>query len=71
MLTEFQPLYLLNALVFSLLGIVIFMVAFTLLDKATPYALWKEIVEEQNTALAILVGSVSLGLCIIIAAAVH
>ena len=71
MLTEFQPVYVLNALVFSLLGIVIFLVAFSILDKVTPYSLWKEIVEEQNTALAILVGSVSLGICIIIAAAVH
>ena len=71
MLNEFQPVYVLNALVFSLLGIVTFLVAFSILDKATPYSLWKEIVEEQNTALAILVGAVSLGICIIIAAAVH
>ena len=71
MLTEFQPVYVLNALVFSLLGILIFTISFAILDKATPYALWKEIVEEQNTALAILVGAVSLGICIIIAAAVH
>jgi uncharacterized membrane protein YjfL (UPF0719 family) len=40
-------------------------------DKLTPYALWKEIVEEKNVALAIMVGAISLGMCIIIAAAVH
>jgi uncharacterized membrane protein YjfL (UPF0719 family) len=33
--------------------------------------LWKEIVEERNTALAILVGAMSIGMSIIIAAAVH
>jgi len=70
-MTEFQPVYVLNALVFSLLGIVIFLVMFLVLDKLTPYGLWKEIVEEQNTALAILLGAISLGVCLIIAAAVH
>jgi hypothetical protein len=33
--------------------------------------LWKEIVEEKNLALAVLVGAMSIGICIIIAAAVH
>ncbi|MBZ5521238.1 MAG: DUF350 domain-containing protein [Acidobacteriia bacterium] len=61
----------LNALVFALVGIVIFVLAFAIIDKATPYHLWKEIVQEHNTALAILVGAMSIGICIIIAAAVH
>jgi uncharacterized membrane protein YjfL (UPF0719 family) len=60
-----------NALVFALIGIIIFSVAFIVLDKLTPYHLWKEIVQEHNQALAILVGMLSIGLCIIIAAAVH
>jgi len=59
------------ALVFASAGIVIFVVAFVLIDKFTPYHLWKEIVQEHNTALAILVGAMSIGICIIIAAAVH
>jgi putative membrane protein len=71
MLHEFHPIYVLNALVFALLGIVLFVVAFRILDKLTPYSLWKEIIEEQNVALAVLVGAMSLGMCIIIAAAVH
>ncbi len=70
-MTEFHPGFLLNAAVFALLGIVIFVVAFAVLDKLTPYALWKEIVEDHNVALAILVGAMSVGICIIIAAAVH
>ena len=60
-----------NALVFAILGILIFVVAFFVLDKLTPYHLWKEIVHEHNIALAILVGALSMGLCLIIAAAVH
>lgn len=61
----------LNALVFAGLGILIFVIAFIVLDKLTPYHLWKEIVHEHNIALAILIGSLSMGLCLIIAAAVH
>ena len=68
---EFHVGFLVNACVFALLGILIFIGAFALIDKLTPYALWKEIVEEKNIALAILVGAMSLGLCLIIAAAVH
>ncbi|HEV2987942.1 MAG TPA: DUF350 domain-containing protein [Candidatus Angelobacter sp.] len=60
-----------NALVFAFVGIFIFVIAFFIMDKLTPYHLWKEIVQEHNTALAILVGAISLGICIIIAAAVH
>ena len=62
---------LLNALVYSLLGIVIFAISFAIVDKMTPYDLWKEICEDKNVALAIMVGAMSLGMCIIIAAAVH
>ena len=62
---------LLNALVFALLGIVIFAFAFWIIDKMTPYHLWREVVEDKNVALAILVGAMSIGMCIIIAAAVH
>jgi len=70
-MVEFHPGYLLNALIFAALGIVIFVVAFVAIDRLTPYALWKEIVEEKNLALAVLVGAMSIGMCIIIAAAVH
>jgi len=60
-----------NALVFALLGVVIFGVSFLLIDLVTPYKLWKEIIDEHNSALAIIVGAMSLGICIIIAAAIH
>jgi uncharacterized membrane protein YjfL (UPF0719 family) len=70
-MSEFNPGYVLNAVVYSLLGIVIFVGAFALVDRMTPYHLWNEIVHEHNTALAILIGAMSIGMCIIIAAAVH
>ena len=70
-MTEFQPIYVINALVFAFLGIAIFVVTFLILDKLTPYDLWREICEQKNLALAVMLGSMSIGLCIIIAAAVH
>jgi len=68
---DFHSGALLNALVYSILGILIFVIAFVLIDRLTPFHLWNEIVREHNTALAILIGAMSIGLCIIIAAAVH
>ena len=59
------------AVVFAVLGILVFVVAFTLIDRFTPYSLWKEIIEEHNTALAILIGAIALGLSLIVAAAIH
>jgi putative membrane protein len=70
-MTEFHPGYLLNAVIFAALGIVIFVAAFAIIDKLTPYSLWKEIMDDHNVALAIMVGAMSIGMCIIIAAAVH
>lgn len=67
----FHPIALLNAVVYSVLGILIFMLAFFLIDRLTPYHLWKEIVDDKNIALAILVGAMSIGMCMIIAMAVQ
>ncbi len=68
---DFHIMSLVNALVYALLGVVLFCVAFVALDKLTPFHLWKEILDDQNVALAILLGAMSIGMCIIIAAAVH
>ncbi len=70
-MTEFHPVTLLNAAVFAVLGILIFAGAFAITDWITPYKLWEEIVEGKNVALAIMVGAMSIGICIIIASAIH
>jgi uncharacterized membrane protein YjfL (UPF0719 family) len=59
------------AIVFAVLGIVVLLAALIVVDRLTPYTLWKEIIDEHNTALAVLIGAVALGLSIIIAAAIH
>lgn len=58
---------LLNAVVFSLIGILVFLLATWFYDKITPFNLWDEIVKKQNTALAIVVAAMMIGLSIIIA----
>ena len=62
---------LLNSLVYSVIGVVIFWLAFIIIDKITPYDLWKELVEEKNVALAIVVGAMSIAVAIIVGAAIH
>jgi putative membrane protein len=59
------------SLVFVGIGIVAFVLAFVLIAKITPFSIRKEIEEDQNISLAILIGSVIVGLAIIIAAAIH
>jgi len=60
-----------NGLIFCGIGIVVFVIAFSLVVKLAPLDLWKQIVEERNTAAAILAGAVALGICWIIAATLH
>jgi uncharacterized membrane protein YjfL (UPF0719 family) len=67
-MTEFPVL---NALVFAVLGVLVFVIALAIVAKLAPFHVWKEIVEERNLAVAILAGAVALGLCWIIAAAMH
>ncbi len=68
---EFHLSAFINAIIYAVLGVVILVLSFTLWDKITPYDLWKEIVEKNNTALAIFSGLMALGIAIIIASAVH
>lgn len=68
---DFHFTSLLNAAVYAFVGVVLFLAAFVFVDRLTPYDLWTEIVQNKNTALAILLGALSLGIGIIIAAAVH
>jgi len=58
------------ALIYALLGIVILVLSFVVLDWLTPGSLWKQIMEEKNTALAVLAGAIAIGISIIIAAAI-
>ena len=60
-----------GAIFYTLVGVALFWISFTVLDRFTPYKLWEELVEKQNVALAIVVAAMSLGICLIVAAAIH
>ena len=60
-----------TTIVFVVLGLIVFALAFLIIGKATPFSVRREIEEDHNTALAIVIGSVILGTAIIIAAAIH
>lgn len=58
-------------LAYTVFGLVVFAIAFWIIVKISPFSMRKEIEEDQNVSLAILIGSVMLGLAIIIASTIH
>ncbi len=66
-----KPGVILGSLVYALIGVAVFWVSFLIIDKLTPYDLWGEIVEKQNMAVALVVAAMSLGISVIVAAAIH
>jgi uncharacterized membrane protein YjfL (UPF0719 family) len=66
-----KPAVIFGSVLYALIGVLIFWIAFILVDKLTPYHLWDEIVEKKNLALAIVVGSMCIAIGLIVAAAVH
>ncbi|MFM7103747.1 MAG: DUF350 domain-containing protein [Verrucomicrobiota bacterium] len=61
----------LTSVIYAVVGMATFLVAFFIVDKLTPGNLWQELVEKKNTAVAILFGSIALGMSLIIAACLH
>ena len=61
---------LVSSAVFAGIGLVVFAVAFVLMVKVIPFSVRKEIEEDQNTALGIIMGAVVIGIAVVIAAAV-
>lgn len=60
-----------TTLVFVIIGLIVFALAFFVIAKATPFSVRKEIEDDQNVALAVVIASVILGSALIIAAAIH
>ena len=59
------------ALIYTTVGLVMFAIAFWIINKAVPFSIRKEIEDDQNTALGIVIGSVIIGIALIVSAAVH
>ena len=60
-----------DSIFYSVLGTIVLLVAFYLIEKVMPFSLRKEIAEDQNTALGIIMGAFVIGLSIIISAAIR
>ena len=59
-----------ESVIFVGIGLVVFLIAFFLMTRLAPFSVRKEIEEDQNTALGVVMGAVIIGLAIIIAAAI-
>ncbi len=61
--------FIIEGIVFSIVGLIILMIGYKVFDMATPYDLNRQIAEENNTAAGIAVAGVLISLGIIVAAA--
>jgi putative membrane protein len=66
-----KPAALIGSLVYSILGVIMVVITFIIIDKLTPYDLWKELIEQRNQPLATVVAAFVIGIAIIVAAAIH
>ena len=73
MVVKFDELFpvLLTTLIFVIIGLVFFGVAFLIVSLLSPFSIRKEIEEDQNTALALVISAMLIGIAIIIAAAIN
>ncbi len=60
-----------ETIIFAGVGILLFALAFWIIVKVSPFSTRKEIEEDQNIALAIIIGSVVIGIALIVSAAIH
>ena len=61
----------LTAIIFVVLGLIVFAIAFFIVVKVSPFSVKKEIEDDQNTALAIIIGAIIIGVALIISAAIQ
>jgi putative membrane protein len=57
--------------VYVVLGLALFAVAYLVIDKVTPFSLGQELLEKKNTAVAIALAAVFIGIALILAAAIQ
>ncbi|HMV81035.1 MAG TPA: DUF350 domain-containing protein [Leptospiraceae bacterium] len=57
-----------ETLLYTAIGLMVFALAIWIMNKVVPFSLRKEIEEDQNTSLGIIIGSVIIGIALIISA---
>ena len=59
-----------ESVIFTIIGLIFFGITFMIIKAVTPFSLRKEIEEDQNTALGIMIGAVIIGVALVVSAAV-
>jgi len=62
---------LIETLAFTILGLLLFAIAFWIIKAVLPFSIRKEIEDDQNIALGIIIASIIIGIALIVAAAIH
>jgi putative membrane protein len=63
--------YIVASILFSVIGILILVIAFYIFEKITTEDIYKEIVHKQNLAVAIVASAFMIAVAIIISSAIH
>ena len=65
-----DPKPLILSIFYSVLGTVLLLVSFWAIEKVMPFSIRKEIEEDHNTSLGIILGAFVIGLAMIVSAAI-
>ena len=60
-----------TTVIFVAIGLIVFALAFLIVVLVAPFSVKKEIEDDQNISLAVIIGSVIIGIAMIISAAIH
>jgi uncharacterized membrane protein YjfL (UPF0719 family) len=60
-----------DSILYSVLGTAVLLAAFALIERVLPFSLRKEVAEDHNVALGIILGAFILGVSLIISAAIR
>lgn len=60
-----------TTVIFVAIGLIVFAIAFLIVVLIAPFSVKKEIEEDQNVALAVIIGALIIGVAMIIAAAIQ
>jgi putative membrane protein len=66
-----QLKYIVASVLYSVIGILILVISFWIIEKITPENLWKEILVNKNQALAIIAAAFIIAVAIIVGSAIH
>lgn len=69
-LEELLPV-LTTTVIFVAIGLIVFAIAFVIVVFVSPFSVKKEIEEDQNVSLAIIIGAIIIGVAMIISSAIQ